>query len=464
MVPADRISILGQKELPMTTQTQASLPVRRGADVMTLGFGTTVFMWALAYVSLMQPGRIVGEFLFGGILACAVAGGFLVARAAGRGALGGAAAGLVCGLLNLLLVGSIVAGDKPGEFASNAAAWAVGMVIVPVVLFAIGAAAGKATAPNSTDAARRANRNWPFAFVMVAAAATLLLITTGGLVTTLGAGLAVPDWPNSFGHNMLLFPLAQMDTTSGVYYEHAHRLYGMLVGVTGITLAVCMFIWDRRLAPRVLGIIVLLLICVQGYMGGMRVTEKSIALAIVHGFNGQVVLAMTVGLAMVLSSSWKNTKEPVRRDNAGLDRGLAIALLCVLVFQIVMGALYRHLQAVPEPSMPALMGLRHTHAFIGSMAVVVLVIIVSMRAVSANDGISPVKRSGKSMLHGVIMQVLLGVVAFLVVPTNPRPVTDPVPLAETIVATAHQVVGAALLANAFVYLLWVFKMLAKPKK
>jgi cytochrome c oxidase assembly protein subunit 15 len=69
-------------------------------------------------------------------------------------------------------------------------------------------------------------------------------LITGGLVTGLKAGLAVPDWPTSYGHNMLLYPLAEM--SGGKYVEHAHRLYGMLVGVTAITVAVSLFFFDQR--------------------------------------------------------------------------------------------------------------------------------------------------------------------------------------------------------------------------
>jgi len=429
---------------------------RRGADVLAIGFATAVCMWAVAYVSLMQPGRVIGEALFGVMLLFAIAGGFFAVRFAGRSLLAGAMVGFVCGMLNLLLVGSLIAGNEPGEWAASAALWAGGTIVVPTVLAAIGAAIagalGSKTAPRE--------RNWPFLFVMVAAYAVLLLIATGGLVTSLVAGMAVPDWPSSFGHNMLLFPLSKM--TGGVYYEHAHRLYGMLVGVTGITMAICMFIWDRRWTVRALGLVILLLICVQGYMGGMRVTENSITLAMVHGINGQFILALTVGLAMMLTNPWKHAPK-VTMPSAGLDRGLSIALVLGVLLQIVLGALYRHLQAVPEPSIGALMGLRHGHAFLGSTLVIVLSFIVSMRAVSVNNDILPVKRAGKAILHTVILQVLLGVVAFLVVPTEPRPVTDPVPVAEAIVATAHQVVGAVLLAVAFVVMLWSHRMLAKPK-
>ena len=44
----------------------------------------------------------------------------------------------------------------------------------------------------------------------IAALITFFMLISGGVVTGLEAGLAVPDWPNSYGHNMLLYPLAEM--------------------------------------------------------------------------------------------------------------------------------------------------------------------------------------------------------------------------------------------------------------
>ena len=59
---------------------------------------------------------------------------------------------------------------------------------------------------------------------VVTAGATLLLIMAGGIVTSTGAGLAVPDWPTTFGYNLFLFPWSRM--VGAVLIEHAHRLLG----------------------------------------------------------------------------------------------------------------------------------------------------------------------------------------------------------------------------------------------
>src|SRR5262249_56432210 len=88
---------------------------------------------------------------------------------------------------------------------------------------------------------------------LVTLTATGVLIVLGGLVTNTGAGLAVPDWPSTFGHNMFLFPWSQM--IGGILYEHSHRLVGALVGLLTLVLSAALWREGGRpprpgLAPR----------------------------------------------------------------------------------------------------------------------------------------------------------------------------------------------------------------------
>jgi len=111
------------------------------------------------------------------------------------------------------------------------------------------------------------------------AVATCVLIVFGGLVTNTGAALAVPDWPTTFGHNMLLFPWSQM--VGGVFYEHSHRLLGALVGL--LTLGLAAALWPRggRLrALVILGVGAVIALGVIGWLGVVLLTDM---LAIVHG-------------------------------------------------------------------------------------------------------------------------------------------------------------------------------------
>src|SRR3984893_7259872 len=68
----------------------------------------------------------------------------------------------------------------------------------------------------------RRSRKWLHRFAFFTAIATLFLICSGGMVTSKGAGLAVPDWPTTFGYNMFLFPISKW--VGGIFFEHIHRL------------------------------------------------------------------------------------------------------------------------------------------------------------------------------------------------------------------------------------------------
>ena len=85
---------------------------------------------------------------------------------------------------------------------------------------------------------------WLHFYLRFVAAASLLLIVAGGLVTSTGSGLAVPDWPNTYGTFMFAFPLSKM--VGGIFYEHGHRLIASIVGLLTIGLAV----WLARIEPR----------------------------------------------------------------------------------------------------------------------------------------------------------------------------------------------------------------------
>src|SRR5580704_622763 len=83
-------------------------------------------------------------------------------------------------------------------------------------------------------------------YAIFVAASVLALICSGGLVTSHGAGMAVPDWPNSYGYNMFLFPPSKW--VGNIWYEHVHRLYASFIGLLSIVL--CLWAWlDRRQRP-----------------------------------------------------------------------------------------------------------------------------------------------------------------------------------------------------------------------
>src|SRR5574337_1059643 len=127
----------------------------------------------------------------------------------------------------------------------------------------------------------QAENPWPHRLALSTAAATLLLIFVGGLVTNTGSALAVPAWPTTFGYNMFLYPWSQM--VGGVLYEHSHRLLGSAVGMLTIALVVALWATDRRRSVRWLALGALAGVVVQGVVGGLRVVLLDNQLAIVHG-------------------------------------------------------------------------------------------------------------------------------------------------------------------------------------
>src|SRR3954470_21936254 len=91
----------------------------------------------------------------------------------------------------------------------------------------------------------RPPHNAPLHWIALAtAAATFPLIFMGGLVTSHQAGMSVPDWPNSYGYNMFLFPPKLW--IGGILYEHTHRLMGTVVGMLSILLCIAAFRVEER--------------------------------------------------------------------------------------------------------------------------------------------------------------------------------------------------------------------------
>src|SRR5690349_9345313 len=81
---------------------------------------------------------------------------------------------------------------------------------------------------------RTIDNKWSHRFAMLTAAATLLLVCLGGVVTSKEVGLSVPDWPTTYGQNMFFFPISQW--VGGIFYEHTHRLVASVVGLLVVAL------------------------------------------------------------------------------------------------------------------------------------------------------------------------------------------------------------------------------------
>ena len=173
----------------------------------------------------------------------------------------------------------------------------------------------------------------------------LPLISLGGLVTSTGAGMAVPDWPNSFGYNMFALPwgqwLGEGSYTSGVFQEHTHRLVGTAVGLSAVLLAGWAWFGERSQAIRTLATFVLLAIIVQGLMGGFRVTENSRLLSFLHGVFGQIVFA-TLAATVLVTSRWWHLRKKVAVPGGRTLLRLGQVGVALVIVQLLLGAAMRH--------------------------------------------------------------------------------------------------------------------------
>jgi cytochrome c oxidase assembly protein subunit 15 len=398
------------------------------ADILALGFGTTVAMWAVGYL-VHLPGLELPKSAIGVLLAAVLLGGGIIAgKRTSRGWLGAMQVGLLAGLLNLLIFASVV-GKSLSSGGSTAILALLASVVASGVICTIGAAIGAGM--RKLD---RPEPDWSHSFVGAACAAMLLLIFAGGLVTSLKAGLAVPDWPTSFGYGMFLLPLADM--TGGVYYEHAHRLLGSLVGLT--TLVLFVHLARGRWTPTVKTVagLVFLLVCIQGVIGGLRVTDKSIALAVVHGVLAQGVFALLVALLALTHPAYR---APLGDTEVPPPRGGAKWLLGLLLVQLIVGTLYRQSDNVNSHwSM--------LHMALG-VGITVMALLTGLRYSRGYAG-QPAQ-AGKGVLHVVGLQFLLGIATFgcLMALGQHAP-------AAVVLATLHQTNGALLLGMAARLLVW----------
>jgi cytochrome c oxidase assembly protein subunit 15 len=185
---------------------------------------------------------------------------------------------------------------------------------------------------------------WLARFARLTALATLVLVCFGGLVTSHEAGMAVPDWPNTFGHNLFFFPVSQW--VGGIFYEHTHRLVASGVGLLTTILAVWLWLKESRRWLRWLGIVAFLAVVLQGVLGGLRVVLFKDELGIVHATLGQLFFVLTCSIVLFASRWWPKAR-PLPTAGAGQQgpRRLFLLTTLLIVGQLMLGATMRHQHA-----------------------------------------------------------------------------------------------------------------------
>ena len=292
---------------------------------------------------------------------------------------------------------------------------------------------------------------WPHRLAVLTAGATLLLIFVGGLVTNTGSALAVPDWPTTFGYNMFLYPWSKM--VGGVLYEHSHRLIGSVVGMLTVACALGLWLTEPRKSVRLLGVVAVVLVIVQGILGGLRVVLLEHGLAIIHGCVAQAFLALMVSLATFTSSWWTTAASaPPVRDPYLRKLGLLVSPLVYL--QIVFGALVTHTGRRVD-----------AHVFFAAVVTVCVGLVArrilaehaDQRAVRAPaSGASALGAPVLALLGLLAFQLVLGFLAYLCRFTVLGAALPPA--LSLLLPTTHRLVGALMLASAVVLTLRILRL------
>lgn len=228
---------------------------------------------------------------------------------------------------------------------------------------------------------------------MFTAGATFALLGAGGLVTSHGVGMAVPDWPNTFGYNMFFFPFSQW--VGGVFYEHTHRLLASGVGLCTSIVAIWLFGKNARPFLRWVGLVLLFVgigtaaaipahwrdaavagltglaaitasllwpncepaepwlkrlglaafftVVLQGVLGGLRVVLFKDQIGIFHATLAQLFFVLTIAVALFTSPWWQEGIEIKGQKN--LFAFLCAGTSSLILIQLILGASMRHQHA-----------------------------------------------------------------------------------------------------------------------
>lgn len=255
---------------------------------------------------------------------------------------------------------------------------------------------------------------WLHRYAVLVAVCILILVFLGGLVTSTDSGLAVPDWPLSYGQ---VFP----PMVGGILYEHGHRLAAASVGLLTIVLAVWLWRKETRKWVRNLGAVALLAVICQGLLGGITVLFLlPTAVSVSHAGLAQIFLCLGVSIAVFTSRSWREEK-PRLEDTAGVSLKTLTAVTTVVIYvQTLLGALMRHTSSglaipdwplsfghiiPPEFTRPILFNFAHRT---WALMVAFFILWTALRVLLKHGSEKRVSRPALVLLYTLVLQVFLG--------------------------------------------------------
>ena len=278
---------------------------------------------------------------------------------------------------------------------------------------------------------RRTLHRWCVALVVC----TFLLIIAGGLVTSRDAGLAVPDWPLSYG---TLNP-PHWYAIENVRTEHGHRLVAGCVALLTVVVAWRAQRLESRRSVRRLALVAVAAVLAQAVLGGLRVLALSVDLAMIHGWLAQMFLCIAVSLAVITSPRW-----PPKPDDPPFSSTIAaVAAVVLVVAQLVIGIVIRHAGAAVRPL--AASPLFYAHV-LGAAAVLATAVMLATSASARQAPAAYMVRRTRLLAGLVTVQIVLGLGTWIA--TEPASAGRSATALEAWLPTFHVATGAAVLATA----------------
>ncbi len=319
-----------------------------------------------------------------------------------------------------------------------------------------------------TDSSRP---RWLHRLAVLAVCLVWPLIWVGGLVTTYDAGMAVPDWPGTYGYNLFLYPWSTwLFGPFDLFIEHGHRLLGAVVGFVAIGMVVAAVRSENRRWVIGLAVGILVAVISQGLLGGVRVLLSDRTVAMIHGCFGPVVFALCCVAAAVTSDRWWRRRRASGSQVSAKPLGagtLSLAVLAVLLSytQLVLGAQLRHVQPLTPPRMFTLLVATHIVT-----AFVLWGLTPILFGTVRRCGDLTLSRPAGWLIWFVGAQVLLGtgtwivnygwpsILAFL--PFGEGFLVRSKGFIDSIIVTAHVAVGSLILATTSVVLVQALRQRA----
>jgi cytochrome c oxidase assembly protein subunit 15 len=273
----------------------------------------------------------------------------------------------------------------------------------------------------------------------------VILLALGATVTTRHAGMADPLWPTYPWHLLLV---SWNEPRPGFLIEHTHRLVGYVVGCCGIALMATLWLKEPRRWVRWLGATALAGIIVQGLLGGFRVKLDAwfgTDLAMVHGSFAPVVFCLLTSVAVVTSQSWAAASDPGAMPIA-IRRVARLALFAtaLIYLQIVLGSLVRHTYSAAGP---------RAHLLI-AFCVAAVIAWLARDAWDSHRGDQRLRASVTTLVALAAAQIALGIEAWML------RFTATGLAAQSLIPTAHVLVGYLMLAASLVVTLKAYWLLA----